>query len=212
LVVGGFFALGVASRYWETTIPVATKLPRFVGVFSHLDLFSAGMAAAWVIETWSERIQRSLAIRLLLIGIGSALVLAASRWVVDTTEGTWQEGPNATFLLAVPVLFCGGFALIVIAVAAAPPGRPWILTNRPIEWLGKISYSLYLYHIGVQFFLQRFISADALPGSSPGIRYAVFGLIALPPTLLLSAIMYFLVERPAMLWGAKYSQHPRAVR
>jgi hypothetical protein len=93
---------------------------------------------------------------------------------------------NFPFWWAVPAVF-GGLALIHVAqnVSDGPtsPTREW-LTSRPIIFIGKISYSLYLWHWGV-FVLMRW---------TIGLESAWTKALAIVLTLLASWLSYTYVE------------------
>ncbi len=72
-----------------------------------------------------------------------------------------------------------------------------LLTQRPLLWLGKVSYSLYLVHIPVimvtTIVLGKFISMK------------VAFVIAIVLSLFAAGLAYKLVEVPAIHWGKKIS-------
>jgi peptidoglycan/LPS O-acetylase OafA/YrhL len=208
LVIGAFLVVGLASRYFEATFWSDPAAPsRFTWVFSHLDMFALGMAAAWVVRARGGTLTRSAATRWGLVLGGAAAILATCRWTNVAAEGHWQTGPSTLFLVGAAFALCFGAALIVTAIAAWPNNGPRLLTNRPIVWVGTISYSLYLYHQGVQELVIRVVRYDSLPGELFGLKSFLMGLIALPPTLIVAAVAYYLIEAPAMRWGQRYSQH-----
>jgi peptidoglycan/LPS O-acetylase OafA/YrhL len=81
-------------------------------------------------------------------------------------------------------------ALLIAQVVEAPPR---ILNNRVTDYLGALSYSLYLYHI-----LVRWVYVVIVPGSNGG--YSVIGLTNQVAVTLLSigaaALSYRYIERP----------------
>jgi peptidoglycan/LPS O-acetylase OafA/YrhL len=93
---------------------------------------------------------------------------------------------NFPFWWAVPAVF-GGLALIHVAqnVPQGPtsPTREW-LTSRPIIFIGKISYSLYLWHWGV-FVLMRW---------TIGLESAWTKTLAIVLTFLASWVSYTYIE------------------
>ena len=108
--------------------------------------------------------------------VGAALlVIVWSAWWI--TPSTSFPGPWA----AVPVL-ATGVALVVGHGRAAPPR---ILASPPFQFVGKISYSLYLWHFPV--FVFWFTVVDRTPVSM---------LAALAAAVGLSVASYYLIEEP----------------
>lgn len=88
-----------------------------------------------------------------------------------------------------PVL--GTLAIIAAGEGRGPGSLRALVEWRPVQWVGDVSYSLYLWHWPVVIvFLQ-------LAGHKPRWWQAL-GLLAL--SLALAAASYYLVERPARRW------------
>ena len=75
-------------------------------------------------------------------------------------------------------------------------GRPsWpLLDNRPLQWLGERSYSLYLFHLPVVAFVAPKLGA----GASAAARVVMVAAIGIPVSLAFAWAGYALVERPFM--------------
>ncbi|KAA1803590.1 O-acetyltransferase OatA [Bacillus cereus] len=99
------------------------------------------------------------------------------------------------FLIDEYAIAVGGSLFIIIALSSDVFSK--FLNLRPILFLGKISYSLYLYHTIILFSL-IYIFNDVLP-----ISIILFSVIIL--SLILSSIFYYLVESPSMKLGKKIS-------
>jgi len=63
-----------------------------------------------------------------------------------------------------------------------------LLSTRGFTFLGKISYSLYLWHLPILILIPRFLE--------PKLSQSLSRLILLIPILLLSILTYFFIERP----------------
>jgi peptidoglycan/LPS O-acetylase OafA/YrhL len=74
-------------------------------------------------------------------------------------------------------------------------GGCWkVLDNRPLHWLGKRAYSLYLFHLLV--LAKLIVPLDRHPGPLAWLVYVGIGMAVLLP---LTAISYRLLERPFLV-------------
>ncbi|MHB0938038.1 MAG: acyltransferase family protein [Armatimonadota bacterium] len=94
------------------------------------------------------------------------------------------------FFPADPILLV---SLVLLVISAANGER--IFMTRPAQWLGKVSYSLYLVHIPLlvlwtRLFYQR-------------IPFWGIWIITIATSLLLSAVLYATVERPLQQLGRR---------
>ncbi|PPF63040.1 acyltransferase [Clavibacter michiganensis] len=96
-----------------------------------------------------------------------------------------------------------------LVIASGTGGRQrflWPITNRATDYIGDISYSLYLWHFPVLIML-----LTVMPGDSP-----VYYFVALLLTAVLSVVSYHLIEDPARkshwLEGVKKRDQPRRAR
>ncbi len=127
---------------------------------------------------------RSMIARQVLSAVGLAMIVAAT---VFYTPATPFPGPAAL----VP---CIGSALIIHCAGGSVGGRhgvSWVgalLSTAPFVWLGKISYSLYLWH------WPMFAFAAYEWGSDLGVPTA---LAIIAASVVLSALTYRWVEQPA---------------
>ncbi|MEM7433797.1 MAG: acyltransferase [Myxococcota bacterium] len=89
----------------------------------------------------------------------------------------------------------------------APPGS-WIMAGlewRPLTYLGRISYGVYLYHMPVYFIVAHF-SVDL------GNSYAIFAALALVKvvaTIVVASLSFAFLERPALKLKSKWSHSLR---
>ncbi len=98
-------------------------------------------------------------------------------------------------------------AVVMLGVCLAGGMGRW-LDWRPLQFLGLISYSLYLIHnnvIGAAFFTTRAVL-------SPGLAQEFIGaVLALSATLFTCWLMYLFVEKPAIGWSRRISTRPAGV-
>lgn len=85
-----------------------------------------------------------------------------------------------------------GSALIIVASISAGLPRQLLLMT-PVQWLGRVSYSLYLVHVPV-LLIGEYTLHLVLP-------HSVIALIAIPVALVVAEVFYRLVERPTHQLG-----------
>jgi peptidoglycan/LPS O-acetylase OafA/YrhL len=101
------------------------------------------------------------------------VVAGLAAWLV-----TWQ----ADIMRA-----AGAALLIVAAISNGLPRR--FLSTTPIQWLGRVSYSLYLIHVPV------FLVAEHL--IYPKLPHVLIIAISIPTALVLAEIFHRTIEQPA---------------
>jgi len=144
---------------------------------------------------------------------------AATRWrrtlsAWATSPGTcWVVGGLLFWLLTLPLagprsvapatawewtlyhLLAGGSAFFFL-LPLTQGGTAWttaLLGNRPMQWLGEISYGVYLWHLGILLSIARWLGWAPFTGHF----WALFGMTAVAATLV-AAASWHLVERPLL--------------
>ena len=145
----------------------------FYLIFTRFWELGAGMLLCLTLERWKPWVAAKG--RLLM---PAALILIAGGLVIPRIATT----PFPFALL--PVL---GTAMLIAAVCAFPGSIiTWLLKTRPMVGVGRLSYSLYLWHWPV-FVLFRWTT---------GLETLQLQLTALAIAVVLSVASYFLVEQP----------------
>jgi peptidoglycan/LPS O-acetylase OafA/YrhL len=119
---------------------------------------------------------KSVLLRTIMSWVGFVLVVA-SCFVVDPAEGF--PAPRA----ALPIV---ATALVLLAGERGTQPYLWPLTNRVSQYVGDISYSLYLWHFPVLILLLALMPGDNI------LYYAVASVII----ILVSVLSYHFVEDP----------------
>ncbi len=187
-----FVALAiVVSRHWVAALGVAVALGALgvlsgVDAFRYLPVFFIGTLMAVRLEAireWMTR--RLLRPRATLWGaalvVGSLLLLIA-QWLLRPVA---PSGSLANTLLA--QLSVLGAAGLVLAAIGARPARSALEARAP-QWLGKVSFSLYLVHMPILATL-TFVLGDT--------RWWLVALLTVPLALLAAWGFNRVVERPS---------------
>jgi peptidoglycan/LPS O-acetylase OafA/YrhL len=156
------------------------------GTDMHFDALLLGCLLGVLVTAGTQ--VRGVAARLLQLA-SVATVVGFAVWLVAGPDSP-VEGGAAITSPRITLLLPAGAAL-VIAERLFCPGRVlgWVLESPPLQFLGRISYSLYLVHLPL-FAMTRKGFADM----SPGPRQALWVALA----VVAGAVLHFLVEGPCM--------------
>lgn len=122
--------------------------------------------------------------RLDVLGVLSAAVCTAMIALATEKDLVWYRGGFFVFSI------CG--AVVVVNVAQRTPGiLHRVLDHRPMRWLGRMSYGIYLWHWPVDVAFKRLEIRDQLPISGVALFF-VQSLVALA----LAFASFKLVETP----------------
>jgi peptidoglycan/LPS O-acetylase OafA/YrhL len=190
-----FLIVGLASRAveFEWLPMVGQDEPRFGTVLSFLDLFAWGMLVSLAeVSGWRPR-----RIRRWLPAVGLVIYFAANSWSVQETAKGWFFGRTIAYTLVYPSAICAAAGMFVWALRLRTPGERTPLQARPLVWIGKVSYSLYLSHFAVLLFVWQ-----VMPVHPPTLAWDfLYACVGLAPALLVAGIFYALVEAPCMRLG-----------
>lgn len=203
-----FFAVGLASRCAEYRATVGAD-ERFRLPFSFLDLFAAGVAVAYLELTRAAWLRARLRLRGALCVFGIASLLACNYWLV-AEHADWLNPPTLSLVELYPLGICCGFGAILLAVRTRGSDAVPVLTGRPLTFIGKISYSMYLYHVGVGYLILARLPHGA--GRWLGMHPKAYALAQLGPVILFSYLAYRAVELPSLRWLERFSERRRGAK
>ena len=198
IVLAGLVAISLAFNAFVLAVGGPASRGTALHSFpSFLDALALGMMLAVGSVAWGDNLPAALRPldRLPSLAWGIALVLFVIAGLSFYDEGGSVPLTGSEFLSRRVV-----FALIAVCVVApAVFGRTEqglvrrLLANGWLLWLGMISYSAFLYHVAVIQQLERW---DLQVFGT--IHPYLFAIDALIPALAVSAVAYYLVERPGL--------------
>jgi peptidoglycan/LPS O-acetylase OafA/YrhL len=169
----------VASFTWSVLQTSTNSVAAYFSPFTRAwELALGGLVAVGSLQL--AKLPRAVALTMTWVGLAGILVAG----FVYTAQTTY---PGSA--VALPVI---ATALVVAGGTAAPHwGAEWLLRLPPFRWLGKLSYSLYLWHwpiliIAAQYSVHPLSVKDNL------------GWVLL--ALAISVVSYFVVENPLRHW------------
>ena len=191
---GGLWLLGLGYLYWAAFIarvPEANA-PAYFGLQAKLDNFAVGMVLAVICAMVGGRqVFGSAGAQVLrLAGIGCIAVLFAVRTVSSVAH---ELELLDVFFHSVSAI---GFVLILASTVLGPRRSRWtdVLANRRIQFLGLVSYSLYIWHEPI---LIELGNRHWLLSTNPD-AFPINAVILAALSVLAGAISYWLIERPVM--------------
>lgn len=187
-----FVALAIlVSRYWMIAIAAACVISTLgvlngVDALRYLPVFFIGTLMAVRLDTirqWTQR--RLLRPRAGLAGgalVAGSLVLLVGEWMM---RPVFASGSLMNILLSqLSALGAAGLVLSAIAVRSVRSA----LEVRPTQWLGRVSFSLYLVHMPILATLTFVLGDD---------RWWLVAILTLPLALLAAWGFHRIVERPS---------------
>ncbi|MFJ4173871.1 acyltransferase family protein [Microbacterium sp. NPDC089696] len=180
----------VVLASFGTSVVLTTSMPEqayFVTVTRAWEFGVGGLIAL----LGTRRLPRSIADLVAIAGL-VAIVASAALFDSDTPF------PGAAAL--VPVL--GTAAVIVAGVGHARLGHSVITATRPVQWIGDVSYSLYLWHWPLIVLVPFAVGAEMSTIMRIGILGAAF---------LLAWATFRLVERPGQRWRLLHGRPRRSL-
>ncbi len=182
------------NRSWLALAVVAGSLGLIL--FPRAVLMPAGVfiAAGLVTAPWLKRLAAAPSVALLLFLVGWRLVDLGSGG--DIMTYTPFAMPVAEWLRLLPLAIasaaCGALALLGIVEQRGMLSR--VLRTAPMQWLGTISYSFYLWHPVVMSMTKQILRASGAVAYAGHASQLLFAVISLPPALIVAHISQQQIE------------------
>lgn len=155
--------IGVAvlskRRPWIAVVlaAVAIAIGVWLGDVSlmYLPVFVGGAAIAVSLPALRERVARFNSVRASGLWWALLLVAALLALIVYWLVRPYVAGHQAVGAVLSAISFGGAVLIVVIAAMWAPVVR--LLTTRVVQWLGRISFSIYLIHVPILITYNTFL-------------------------------------------------------
>lgn len=199
----GWLALLCLTRLLVFAATGSVRFLAYETIFGRLDQFIVGilLGRAWLLRHPSGQAPAPLSI-LWLFAAGVAVLLGLhgfSRWCgySDINNPLWVIWPFIEGGL------WGGWLWAYLHVRCPLPGVPGVTLGRAMGGLGTISFSIYVMHnLVIQAWNAHF---GLLPFGAGGISVVATGLlVVLPAVLVVSALTYWLIEKPFLAMRKPY--------
>ena len=172
---------------------------------SHMDAFGMGAYLSQYKIPKSKKQFMVLAIALPIIGFSAQYLATGSFGPI--------HGLGYPYLMENAYQFVWGYSLLnywfaVTIDAVAREGMfQRVLASKPLAYLGKISYGLYVYHLGTIFLIYRLLGPEInLP--RPLAKFILM-LLEFAATFLVASLSYRFLEKPILNLKDKYFPTPK---
>lgn len=195
-IVVGSVAYRAAIQFGGVSHLAGAALPH--PVLGNIDKFAiGGMLALFRAGNGEARASGETTLRTLGLTVGLPVVAAFeyARWKYP--QSLWVPAWAAAFMSTAAGLF---FAWLVAGASAGFKGPlGWLLALRPVRFVGKISYGIYLFHMFTPGILQR-AHAPLPPPHRVWARFFVYAIA----TVLAGTASWYLIESPLNSLKRKY--------
>ena len=127
--------------------------------------------------------------------------LSGHRAIVD------MESYNTGISIPIAMGLTASMAILFVALSVSPGALQLPFSNRPIRWLGDVSYGIYLVHFAILWFALREFSLSQ--DGSVGAAAAWLGVV-IPASIVYGYLSALLVERPLRRWAQRYGRRRQA--
>ena len=176
----GLVYVAVQASHWVRHLYITSSVPYW---FLNLSVMFTG---ALLRSRWDDTVGRRDRIADLLLGgliVTYVLVLPIGAWLVF--------GPQHNM----PLTYAIGFAIFMLGTRAVR------IETRVSDWLGRISYSIYLFHVIVFTAIEWWLLKQPAGSTWRTQHLGVYAAVGLAAVLVIASLSYRLVERPGIRLG-----------
>jgi peptidoglycan/LPS O-acetylase OafA/YrhL len=165
----------------------------FVGTLQfHYMGFGAGFA--WLLHKHRDRLLAHPFFHSPALQVFFLLLIGAFFFLYN--KNVWGE-----LLLPVPLACLFGWLIINVS---SNPRRILNLDNRPLNYLGKISYGVYMYHMPMVYAIAFLFKRMAWTGSAGWYYFPAYFTLVFALTVALASGSYYVLERPLLRFSKRF--------
>ena len=192
--IGASFDYGMVggAKYWMPQFNVLG----FFAVFA-LGALTAGLSVLW-------RGQRHGGADLLVVG--GLTAAAVAMWL-----SSGPQKPEALGWLGLPYAFPGFHLGVAVALVAFPHARylPALSEARPIRYLARISFGIYIWHFLIFELLRQCYAPDfGYAGIGDTTRWMELVALSLVLAIVAGSLSWYGIEAPGLAWARRREHHP----
>lgn len=213
LPLAALLALAIAWRaaayFWldhsNAQVTIGTRVWLMHQLPGRIDQFFLGMVSAWLTRLFYERMDTSAMARwsTRLVLAGATLLILWMYVLAWNYETYWAARGGLVFYWNSIAALCISTLLVGLALNGRLARN--LFSSRPMLALGEISYSIYLWHFAV---LQVLVETGVFVPFGGDQLFLWVCLVSLPLMLLLSALSWWIAERPFM----RYRRHDTSTK
>lgn len=187
IIVGIGIALSIVFPFTAYT-ENSTQLRWYVPVF----LMGMLLAISW--EAWNNWKENSVGADAIVLAL-VVILFSLTPWF---RQKLWGIEPSA-YLQNKYLLMGGLWCLIILGIVKGKIWKAWLNKSRILQWIGEISFPLYLIHFPI---LMRLNATE--------IGWAKKVIIVLVTSILLAAILHWGVEKPCITLSKKLTEYKKS--
>jgi len=169
--------------------------------------FGLGMTGAWAYVKWRVIAETEAGKSTMRWVLAFALTgFAFFAYLAGGFAGSAEVALVAQYSRFSPEIsigYSGFLALSMVAIALGPTRFRWPFANRPMRWLGDISYGIYLSHMLFTFYFASYFS---LPDDGSLGAFLICTLAIVPLSVLYGYTSARFLEQPLRRWARKFGR------
>lgn len=193
-----FIIISVIARWLLRDIIGSNGLDMLALTFTRADgLLMGGWIAFMLWRGWSvtlPRVSMQIVISILCVGFFAAITFG----LFDTSPfaNHWGGVDDAIWIFVINFIY----ALLLLAAIGPPNFIQKAFSNRPLRWLGKYSYAIYVFHFPVMRLLMENVDftklLHSLGSDDPVLGILMFIAVAMILTITAALISWNILEKP----------------